>query len=94
MQEGGVGEDGGRVDWGQEQYQLLSSWDKRKVVSHSDTFTSSALLLFSILFRPLVDDMSTISLVARACTSWLEDMILVASSCLSEGQYWGGRFQL
>ena len=57
-----------------------SNWDRRNVVSHYNTFTCSALLLFSILFRLLVDDMSTMSLVARVCTSWLEDRILVASS--------------
>merc|ERR1719186_576960 len=68
-----------------------SSWDRRKVVSHSNTFTSSALLLFSILLRPLVDDMSTMSLVARLCISWLEDRIFVASSCLSEGLSTPGR---
>ena len=40
------------------------SWDRRKVVSCSNTFSSSV---------------STMSLVARVCTSWLEDRILVAS---------------
>ena len=59
----------------------LSSWDRRNVVSHSNTFTYSALLLF----RLLMDDMSTMSLVARVCTSWLEDRVSVASSCLTEG---------
>ena len=41
-----------------------SIWDMRKVVSCSNTFSSSV---------------STMSLVARVCTSWLEDRILVAS---------------
>ena len=56
-----------------------SSWDRRNLVSHFNTFTCPALLLFNILFRLLVDEMSTVSLVARVCISWLEDRILVAS---------------
>ena len=58
-----------------------SSWDRRNVVSHSNTFTCSALLLF----RLLVNDMSTISLVARVCTTWLEDRVLwPPAACLND----------